>query len=91
METKPNEYEIPIWVLYPPKASGCKNLLVVGSPSATHIGMSTLRMEPQFMIMGHSAGAMASLAIETNNANVRDIDMGVLHALLLAQKQKLAE
>ena len=45
-------YEIPWWVMLPKQAETA-NLLVVAAPSASHIGMSTLRMEPQFMIIGH--------------------------------------
>ena len=37
------------------KKEELSNMLVVATPSASHIGMSTLRMEPQFMIVGHSA------------------------------------
>lgn len=39
----PGVYEIPYWVMLP-KQSEAANLLVVASPSASHIGMSTLRM-----------------------------------------------
>jgi len=44
VETGPGVYDIPMWVLLP-RASEATNLLVVASPSASHIGMSTLRME----------------------------------------------
>ena len=60
VETGPGVYDIPMWVLLP-KREQASNLLVVASPSASHIGMSTLRMEPQFMIMGQSAGVIAAL------------------------------
>ena len=46
--------------------------------------MSTLRMEPQFMIMGQSAGVVASLALRAANRSVHDVDTALLHAELLA-------
>ena len=49
VETGPGIYDIPMWALLPNR-SEAGNLLVVASPSASHIGMSTLRMEPQFMV-----------------------------------------
>ena len=43
VQTAPGIYDIPLWVLLP-KRTEATNLLVVASPSASHIGMSTLRM-----------------------------------------------
>jgi hypothetical protein len=40
VETGPGAYDIPLWVLLP-KRQQATNLLVVASPSASHIGMST--------------------------------------------------
>ena len=57
MQTAPGLYQIPLWVTLPKKEE-VSNLLVVAAPSATHIGMSTLRMEPQFMMVGHAAGTL---------------------------------
>ena len=44
--------------------SEATNLLSVSAPSVTHVGMSSLRMEPQFMVIGQAAGVAASLAIK---------------------------
>jgi hypothetical protein len=46
VQIAPGLYQIPYWVLLP-KEDEATNLLSVAAPSATHIGMSTLRMEPQ--------------------------------------------
>ena len=74
----PKVYQIPFSVLLP-KKSECRNLLVLGTPSASHVGVCTLRMEPQYMIMGHAAGTAAFLAVEMEGGEVHDIDMHVLN------------
>ena len=35
--------------------------------SASHVAYATVRMEPQFMIIGHAAGVVAALTVKTNN------------------------
>ena len=48
--------------------------------------MSTLRMEPQFMMIGHAAGTVASLAITSElKQGIQKIDVKSLHVLLLKQ------
>jgi hypothetical protein len=44
-------YEIPAWVMMP-KQEEVANLLVVATLSGTHIGFSSLRLEPQFLVLG---------------------------------------
>jgi hypothetical protein len=90
VEIAPGVYDIPLWAILP-KPSDAVNLLVPGTPSASHIGMSTLRMEPQSMIIGHSAGVVAALAVEARSggdaANVHTINRDSLHAQLLDEGQ----
>eukprot|EP00041_Stephanoeca_diplocostata_P019102 m.405862 g.405862 ORF g.405862 m.405862 type:complete len:469 (-) comp21211_c0_seq2:133-1539(-) len=82
----PGVYQIPYWVLVP-RASETDNLLVVGAPSATHIGMSTLRMEPQYMILGHAAGTAAAVSLQ-QGTTMANIDLATLSAKLRAQGQR---
>jgi malonyl CoA-acyl carrier protein transacylase len=89
VETKPGySYQIPLSVVLPP-ANVLSNLLVPVCVSSSHVAYSTLRMEPQFMIMGHSTGVVAALSIQTG-ATVQNIDTAVLHSLLLADNQTLS-
>jgi len=56
--------------------------------SGTHIGFSTLRMEPCWMALGQAAGMAASLSIEDGLA-VRKIDVEKLQRELLKGKAVL--
>jgi hypothetical protein len=47
-----------------PKKEECHNLLVPVCISGTHIAFGSIRMEPVFMILGQSAGTIASLATD---------------------------
>lgn len=71
-----------------PSKRECENLLVPVTLSSTHAAYGSIRMEPVFMILGQSAGAAASIAIDIEAA-VQDIPYNKLQERLLASGQKL--
>jgi hypothetical protein len=80
-------YQIP-YRSVTPKKEQCENLLVPVALSATHVIYGSIRMEPQFMILGHSSGVAAAMALE-KKIPVQDVDMTALRAKLVAQSQVL--
>ena len=69
-----------------PVAEQCENLLVPVCLSASHVAYGSIRMEPQYMMLGHAAGLAAVMAIE-RKAAVQDIDVPRLQRTLRSQKQ----
>jgi hypothetical protein len=72
-------YTVPYGVIVPERV---ENLLAPVPVSGTHVGFSTLRMEPAWMSLGEAAGAAASLSIETGKP-VQKIDVARLQDQLL--------
>jgi hypothetical protein len=86
----PGTYEVPLSVLLP-KRREATNLIVPVCSSASHVAYATVRMEPQFMVLGHSAGVVAALALAAGaDAAVQDVDPAALHAALLKDGQVLS-
>ena len=71
-----------------PKQVECENLLVPVCLSATHIAYGSIRMEPVFMVLGHSAADAAMMAIDSNQP-LQKINVKGLQRRLLSEKQIL--
>lgn len=71
-----------------PKAEDATNLLNPVTPSATQVAMASMRMEPQFMIMGEAAGTAAAIAIESGQ-RVQSVSYDELRRRLLQNGQRL--
>ena len=71
-----------------PKTGEANNLIAPLAVSASHIAFGGIRMEPSYMVMGHAAGAAASLVIDTHTT-VQDLDYSLLRQELLAGGQIL--
>jgi hypothetical protein len=82
-KTKP--YTIPVEVMIPQKV---KNLICPVPVSGTHIGFSTLRMEPCWMAMGQAAGVTASLMID-KSVTAKQVAVKDIQNILLDQQATL--
>jgi hypothetical protein len=83
----PKPYQIDLGSIMPRKDE-CSNLLVPVCVSSSHIAFGSIRMEPVFMILGQSAGTIASLAVG-NNKMVHDLTYDVIRKQLVADGQIL--
>jgi len=80
-------YHIPYRAITP-KAAECDNLLVPVALSCTHVGISSIRVEPTWMILGQSAGIAAAMSAKQNLA-VQKLPYPALRERLLTHKQVL--
>jgi hypothetical protein len=71
-----------------PKAAECENLLVLSCLSASHAAYGSVRMEPVFMMLGHAAGAAASIAVD-QGLTVQNVPYPALRQRLLDENQIL--
>lgn len=72
-------YTIPYGVMVPQET---RNLLVPVAVSGSHVGFSTLRMEPCWMALGEAAGVAAGICIG-DETDVQSVPVGVLQDRLL--------
>ena len=78
-------YTVPYGVMVPKEVD---NLLLPVPVSGSHIGFSTLRMEPCWMAMGQAAGIASALSID-GKVKVQNIDLSRLQDKLVDQKATL--
>ena len=83
MQVAVKPYQIPYRVMVP-KAGEAANLLVPVCFSASHVAYSSLRMEPQYMIMGQAAGLAIAMALKKGTP-VQQVDTAELHKILMEQ------
>jgi hypothetical protein len=80
-------YGIPYSALTP-RREHCSNLLVPVCLSASHVAFASIRMEPQYQMLGHAAGVAAALAVGAG-CTVQDVPLASLRAKLVATGQVL--
>jgi hypothetical protein len=80
-------YQIDLGAILPLKDQ-CRNLLVPVCVSSSHIAFGSIRMEPVFMILGQSAGTLASMAV-IKKSTIYDITYSDLKTRLVKDGQIL--
>ncbi|MGI6456084.1 MAG: FAD-dependent oxidoreductase [bacterium] len=83
MQVPVQPYEIS-YLCLTPKSEECENFLSLCTFSASHVAFSSMRMEPQYMIIGQAAGVAAKLAID-ENVPVQKINIEKLQDILHEQ------
>ena len=72
-----------------PRKGECENLLSPICVSASHVAHGSIRMEPVFMALAHSAAIAAGAALD-KNTSLQDVAYPLLRERLLAGKQVLS-
>lgn len=85
--TPEKPYQIGLGAILPLRQE-CSNLLVTVCVSCSHIAFGSIRMEPVFMILGQSAGTLASMAV-TRKKNIHDLQYEDIRKKLEAAGQIL--
>ena len=80
-------YHIPYRAILPQRGE-CSNLLVPVALSCTHVALSSIRVEPTWMILGQSAGIAAAMTAQGGGA-VQELPYAKLRERLIAQGQVL--
>ena len=80
-------YHIPYRAILPKRAE-CSNLLVPVALSCTHVAISSIRVEPTWMILGQSAGIAAAMTAQ-GDGSVQELPYAKLRERLLARGQVL--
>jgi hypothetical protein len=81
-ERKIDSYDIPYRCLVP---KGIEGLLVSGKAiSATHVAMSSMRVQPTCYALGQAAGIAAAISID-DRCSLSQINIGKLHELMKNQ------
>ena len=83
MQVAVKPYQIPFRIVLP-KPAEATNLLVPVCFSASHVAYSSMRMEPQYMIIGHAAGVAAAMAIKAQ-LPVQQISIPDLQKILVSE------
>jgi hypothetical protein len=83
----PKPYQIDLGSILPRRGE-CTNLLVPVCVSCSHIAFGSIRMEPVFMILGQSAGTVASMALNKKK-DIHDLTYTEIREKLLADGQIL--
>jgi hypothetical protein len=76
------------WRSLIPKSEECGNLITPTCVSSSYVAYGAIRILPTFMILGQSAGAAASLAID-QKSSLQNLDYALLKKILIDHKQIL--